>query len=275
MAIVSASTPLNMTNGLDIGQWLAEQTIADAFKIQGTSAGPNFTYRGIYRGDFVTVGGQAQSGTINSYEAYKLGVGYQMQYKLMGLNMTLAQFINAKNTLSGSELTAWLLRGNDTLNGSTVGDRLFGWDGADTVKANGGNDYMYGGLGADTLSGGPGNDALTGGNAKDRMTGGSGKDIFDFNSTAESGPYSGSRDIITDFARGQDRIDLSGIDANTKASGNNAFTKIISASAAFTSAGQLKISGDVLYINTDGDAAAELSIQLSGITQLSLSDFIL
>jgi serralysin len=189
--------------------------------------------------------------------------------------MTLAQFINAKNTLSGTELTAWLLRGNDTISGSAASDRLFAWNGNDILNGNGGNDRLNGGFGADTLRGGAGNDTLTGGNAKDRMGGGSGMDIFDFNSTAESGPYSGSRDVITDFTRGQDKIDLSGIDANTQAAGNSAFTKVIGNSASFTAPGQLKVSGGVLYINTDGDAAAEFSVQLSGITQLSLGDFIL
>ena len=34
----------------------------------------------------------------------------------------------------------------------------------------------------------------------------------------------GLRDIITDFTHGQDKIDLSAIDANTRVAGNQAFT---------------------------------------------------
>lgn len=279
MVILSAATTLNMTNGLDIGQWAAAETIAfgdvrlGKDYIRGTSA--DLSQRGYYFGDFSIINGQAQSGTINGYEAYELSAGYQLQYKLAGLNIQLASFINAKNSLSAAQLTTWLLQGNDTINGSTAGDRLFAWNGNDILYGNGGNDRLNGGLGADTLNGGASDDTLTGGNAKDRMAGGSGKDIYDFNNVAESGPYSGSRDVITDFTRGQDKIDLSGIDANTQAAGNSAFTRIIGASASFTAAGQLKLSGGVLYINTDGDATAEFSVQLSGITQLSLSDFIL
>jgi Ca2+-binding RTX toxin-like protein len=278
MAIVSATTPLNMTNGLNIGQWSAGETIAqDSILpgedyIRGTSV--DFAQRGYYFGDFVINNGQASSGVIKSYEAYTLSGGQHLQYKLLGLNMTLAQFINAKNSLSGTELTAWLLRGNDTLNGSAGGDKFYGWDGNDALNGLNGNDLLNGGRGNDTLSGGNGNDTLVGGLGKDTLMSGTGNDIFDFNLLADSGLTATTRDIIAGFARGFDKIDLSTLDANTQASGNNAFNKIIGASANFTAAGQLKLSGGILYGNTDSDAAAEFSIQLNGITQLSLSDFI-
>lgn len=279
MAILSATTTLNMTNGLDIGQWAAAETIASDSPvagndyIRGTSA--DFVHRGYYFGDFVINNGQASSGIVKSYEAYQLNGGYQLQYKLLGLNITLAQFINAKNSLSGSELTAWLLRGNDALNGSAGSDKFYGWDGNDTLNGGNGNDLLNAGRGNDTLNGGPGNDTLAGGLGKDTLMSGAGNDIFDFNTLADSGLTATTRDIVAGFARGLDRIDLSTLDANTQASGNNAFTKIIGANANFTAAGQLKLSGGVLYGNTDSDAAAEFSIQLNGITQLSLSDFIL
>ena len=46
------------------------------------------------------------------------------------------------------------------------------------------------------------------------MTGGNGRDVFDFNYLQDTG--SRNSDVITDFRHGQDRIDLSGIDANVK-----------------------------------------------------------
>jgi serralysin len=127
----------------------------------------------------------------------------------------------------------------------------------------------------DRLDGGAGNDILCGGLGKDTLLGGSGNDIFDLNNVNESGLGATTRDVISSFTRGQDRIDLAGIDANATAAGNNAFTKIIASGAAFTAAGQLRLAGGVLYGNTDADAAAEFSIQLSGISALSLADFIL
>lgn len=76
--------------------------------------------------------------------------------------------------------------------------------------------------------------------------------------------------------RGQDKIDLSTIDANTaSASANDAFTAFIASVTAFSAAGQLRLNGNVLYGNTDTDIAAEFAIQLTGISTLTTADFVL
>jgi serralysin len=126
-----------------------------------------------------------------------------------------------------------------------------------------------------TLIGGIGANALTGGAGKDTLTGGAGADKFNFNAASDSGATLAVRDVITDFTLGLDKIDLSGIDANTTTAGNDAFTVLLNSSTAFTIAGQLKLIGNVLYGNTDSTAAAEFSIELSGLSTLGLSDFIL
>ncbi|MCS0630296.1 putative Ig domain-containing protein [Telluria mixta] len=125
---------------------------------------------------------------------------------------------------------------------------------------------------ANTLVGGDGADTLVGGGGKDVLTGGSGSDVFVFNAASESGTTSASWDVISDLVRGQDKIDLRGIDANTATTANDAFTTFIAGTAAFTAAGQLKFLNGVLYGNTDGDADAEFAIQLTGITQLTTAD---
>ena len=278
MAKLTAYTALNMSKGLDIGQWAAAETVASDSPfagedyIRGTTA--NFLKRGFYFGDFVITSGQAKSGTIESYEAYVLNGGYKLQYALDGLNINLSDFASKKNSLNGLEFSSYLLRSSDTIKGSSSADKLYGWAGNDGISGNAGNDALLGGSGNDKLNGGSGNDKLYGGTGKDTLTGSSGADIFDFNSAAEAGSTSASRDTITDFLRGSDRIDLSGIDANSKVAGNNAFSKLIT-SGSFTAAGQLKLIGNVLYGNTDSDASSEFSITLTGIAKLSLSDFIL
>ena len=162
--------------------------------------------------------------------------------------------------------------GNDTLisienlNGSNYNDRLTG---------SGGINLLNGAAGNDTLSAGSGNDRLIGGAGKDALTGGTGNDIFDFNALSETGLVSTTRDIINDFVRGLDKIDLSTIDANSATATNDAFTAIIGSATPFTMAGQLKVVSGVLYGNTDADAAAEFSIQVTGITSLSSADFVL
>src|SRR5262249_18197472 len=84
-------------------------------------------------------------------------------------------------------------------------------------------DILTGNNGDNVLNGGAGNDRLTGGLGQDTLTGGAGNDVFAFNSVSDTlaGPL--ARDIITDFTPGQDKIDLSGIDANPTRKGDQAF----------------------------------------------------
>lgn len=59
--------------------------------------------------------------------------------------------------------------------------------------------------GADVISAGNGNDTVIGGIGADRLTGGSGADKFVFESLDDAG------DVIVDFARGSDKLDLTAI----------------------------------------------------------------
>jgi uncharacterized delta-60 repeat protein len=160
---------------------------------------------------------------------------------------------------------------NLTLSGSTAingtGNAL-----ANKIIGNAAANTLSGGDGADTLSGGLGNDVLIGGQGKDVLEGGSGSDVFVLNAASETGTTSATWDVINDFVRGQDKLDLRGIDANTATVTNDAFTAFVAGTAAFTAAGQLKFANGVLYGNTDADADAEFAIQLTGITQLGTAD---
>ena len=89
------------------------------------------------------------------------------------------------------------------------------------------------------LRGLAGNDRLVGNAGADVLTGGAGADVFDIDVAAHS--VGGNRDVLRggdggksfDGAGGAagDRIDLSGIDANTAATGNQAFGLAAPASA--------------------------------------------
>ncbi|WP_408058600.1 type I secretion C-terminal target domain-containing protein [Vibrio cholerae] len=94
---------------------------------------------------------------------------------------------------------------DDILIGGTGNDILFGQGGNDWLDGGVGKDTLYGGSGNDTLIGGEGNDILIGGLGNDILTGGSGEDLFKW----VDGDLDGSRDRITDFTIGQDKIDLS------------------------------------------------------------------
>jgi Ca2+-binding RTX toxin-like protein len=120
-------------------------------------------------------------------------------------------------------------RGAQTLDGRGGDDFLYGNDGNDHLLGGTGNDRLYGGAGRDVLDGQDGDDMLDGGPGSDRLIGGAGRDIFvvtpasagghggdddDDRDTLQfgadgNGPGAG-RDVIEDFTRGEDRIDLSG-----------------------------------------------------------------
>ena len=141
---------------------------------------------------------------------------------------------------------------------------------------NGLNNTLIGNSAANKLSGLAGNDIIFGGLGKDKLTGGLGKDTFDFNASLEIGKGA-SRDSITDFSHGQhDRIDLSGIDANSKKAGNQAFTYLDS-KAFDGKAGEIHFIKGILSGDTNGDKVAdfEMSITLVGGINLASQDFVL
>ncbi len=173
--------------------------------------------------------------------------------------------------------------GNDVLLGGAGNDRLDGGRGDDLLIGGGGDDVLIGGFGKDRLEGGAGNDrliggegddVLIGGTGRDILTGGAGADVFVFRSIAEAGNTAATRDVITDFERGLDRIDLSGIDANLGQAGNQSFSFI--GSAGFTgSAGQLRFANGVVSGDVNGNGQADFQIAVNGIALLAASDFVL
>jgi len=139
---------------------------------------------------------------------------------------------NGNDTLSG-------LAGNDEIDGGRGDDLIFGGDGADDLDGELGNDRLFGGAGSDVLNGGAGDDVLTGG---------AGADVFEF--------YPGSgRDVITDFANGQDRLEIDGF-------GLAAIQSLIASAR--------QVGGDVV-LNLGGDRS--ITLQSFRLSDLDLSDF--
>jgi Ca2+-binding RTX toxin-like protein len=201
--------------------------------------------------------------------------------------------------------------GDDVVRGSGGGDRLDGGAGSDTAKydegnvgvvvdlstgtASGGNaqgdvlvsienfigsqgnDSLTGNAGANTLAGDIGDDVLRGGDGQDVLQGGAGADRFAFAAVTDS--RAGAPDRITDFSHLQgDRVDLSAIDANTGATGNQAFTFIGTALYSGV-AGQLRYSFDgtdtTIGGDINGDGVSDFRIRLTGAIGLVAGDFVL
>ena len=153
---------------------------------------------------------------------------------------TIANGVTIENATSGS--------GNDRLTGNDAGNRLLSGAGNDVIDGRGGDDFIVGGAGKDTLSGGSGNDT------------------FRYAALADSA-VGANRDVISDFARG-DKIDLSAVGATTFIGGN-----IFSGRAGEVRAVTLTDQTIVEY-DADGDARADMQIELSGSIVLDRLDFV-
>jgi len=159
------------------------------------------------------------------------------------------------------------LIGIENLVGSARGDSLTGSIGGNFLAGLGGNDSIFGGDGHDTLSGGLGRDSLVGG---------AGRDVFLFQNLLDMGVRSAAADVIVDFSRGFDKIDLSSIDANTNTTLNDAFSAaILEKGARFVAPGQLRWADGFLYGNTDWDSDAEFAIYIGGTSIITSADIVL
>jgi Ca2+-binding RTX toxin-like protein len=189
--------------------------------------------------------------------------------------------------LSGSAFNDILAGDNNAndLSGMDGIDDLVGYDGEDSLHGGNNDDWLFGGAAVDTLYGDSGNDKLYGGPGGDTMYGGSGADTFAWMDPAESAVGFWFQDLIKDFNRAEgDLLDLSAIDTNFFAAGDQAFTFIGDASHPFTAPGQVSwyISGDpaggnntYILLNTDLDAYAEGVIEVAGVHAVDASWFVL
>jgi Ca2+-binding RTX toxin-like protein len=154
---------------------------------------------------------------------------------------------------------------------------ITGTPGADTLNGTAAADSITGGAGNDKINGGAGSDLIWGGLGTDTLTGGIGQDHFVFAAKSDSTPGS-ARDVITDFTRGEDVIDLSQLDAIAASAANDAFSWI-GQSAFSGAAGQLRASaysyGTVVQGDINGDKVADFEILLSKSLELTSHDFLL
>lgn len=155
-------------------------------------------------------------------------------------------------------------RGDNTLFGLAGDDVLFGDFGRDRLEGGAGNDRLDGWFGDDTLLGGDGNDVLTGGGGIDRLAGGAGADVFVYTGVSDS--HASTPERILDFDVRVDRIDLSGIDADTSTPGDQAF-----ALTGFQGQpGQARLIYDprnhvtTLELDLNGDWAADFALFING-----------
>ncbi len=201
-------------------------------------------------------------------------------------------------------------------------DTLQGFQGQDVLLGGTGNDELLGGNDEDLLIGHEGNDTLIGGAGQDFLFGYEGNDHYVYTNVNQSRPGAGNQDqiglvttttythptgsvrVVVDpiydqyvradafqsrqAANDGDKIDLSAIDANSNAAGNQAFRFI--GSGAFTGAelGEVRVyqvgSGtfwtqSVVEVNLGGTAADTtpdmvINVHTANFSPLAVNDFI-
>lgn len=138
---------------------------------------------------------------------------------------------------------------DDILAGDAGFNRLYGQDGDDVLMGRGGMDYLYGSGGAD---------------------------IFAFEAASDS--IEGAADRIFMFEVDNDRFDLSAIDADPDAVGNQSL--VYRGTSSFTgTTGEVRWvhsgSTTLILADVDGDLVADLWVNVNGLHTLTESHFIL
>ncbi|WP_377188108.1 M10 family metallopeptidase C-terminal domain-containing protein [Ruegeria meonggei] len=185
---------------------------------------------------------------------------------------------DANDQITGSKVA-------NILNGRNGSDTLDGQEGDDTLNGGRHSDILIGGRGQDTINGGNGADIIEGGKGLDFMNGGNGTDTFVFTTMRDSTNSTIYSDVISDFRSGEDKIDLSAIDASEILPGDDAF--IFRGQGPITTSQEGEISylkidaagtandRTYVFIDSDADKAREMVIELTGLHDLTANDFIL
>jgi Ca2+-binding RTX toxin-like protein len=210
----------------------------------------------------------------NGNDLLEGGAGDDSVFGGNGNDMFAASLNDGNDTYYGGDISEDL--GNDTLDmgfltvdadvdlGTGVGGR------GSAVSSQGGTDTLWG---VENVVTGSGDDTITMSNAVNVVDGGQGEDIFVFGSAAAA-----HGDTIRGFEAG-DKLDLSGIDANTGLAGNNTFT--LESGQETTAPGQIVVTHEtredgeytVVSGDTAGTTAPEFRISIAGNHNLTTDNF--
>lgn len=143
------------------------------------------------------------------------------------------------------------------------------------IDAGAGNDTVIGNGQDNGIIGGDGNDVISGKGGLDTLTGGKGADVFVYNSVSDSSAATGI-DLITDFEKGVDKIDLRDINTSLHQAGesltfinNAAFSGHQGEVSVQAKSGYFEVIADV-----NGDRTADLIINVTSLNAPGHDDFL-
>ncbi len=205
---------------------------------------------------------------------------------MTGVSIDPLALLAAAQTVSQTDDRALImgqLAGNDTFVLSNAADYMTAGSGNDTMTGNNGADTLFGDAGIDRLFGGSGVDVIYGGNesdfiqggiSADRLYGGASGDQFIFND-GETARGASGRDVIFDFRRGIDDLDLRLVDARTSTAADNVFAYSGTTAKSFSVWYNVVGTNVIVFGDNTGDARADFEIELRGVSSLTSGDFLL
>jgi Ca2+-binding RTX toxin-like protein len=240
----------------------ANGSLTGADRITGGGGADTIALRGDYTGaKAVTFLDTSMSGV--EVVAFLTGLANPYGGPIVAAGFDFAVTMANGNVAAGGSLdiVGSTLRANE----SVAFDGRAETDGAYRIFLGAGDDNVFGGQGADLLYGALG---------ADQLDGSGGADTYVYRATAESTAASTDTVQLGDG----DRIDLSTIDADGAAAGNQAFT-FIGSQAFGNVAGQLRAaqSGNIWVVegDVDGNGTADLVINVTSVDAIVAGDFIL
>jgi Ca2+-binding RTX toxin-like protein len=135
---------------------------------------------------------------------------------------------SASLAITGSSVADTITTGSgaDTVIGGSGADVIVSGAGADVVQGGAGADVINSGAGADTVSGGAGADIIANNGGADSVTGGDGNDTFLL--------VTGGSMTITDFASGEDLIEIVESNSTAKTTTSNGLVTALGTSQIYT-----------------------------------------
>jgi serralysin len=156
----------------------------------------------------------------------------------------------------------------------------------ENAEGGNGNDTLIGNQSGNVLKGNGGADRLQGGSGADMLWGGAGNDVFAFKALADfrSGADLSAAciDTVSDFVRGQDKLEFRSFDADPFLDGVQAVSfrfvgtdKPLVANDRYI--GELRFDSKTKTLSGDcnNDGSLDFQVLMTGISSLSATDFLL
>lgn len=226
-----------------------------ALVVNGADSNANVTNRGTMTGDLQFDAGADRLGNTGTITGdIEMGAGND---KLQNSGEIIGQIS--------------LGEGRDQYNGTNAlaGATVDGGSGRDDLRGSAFADVFDGGADQDVLRSGDGDDILIGGGGRDVLIGGAGADVFVYRDASDSDEVF---DVITDFASGEDRVDLSVLSAGVFVLSTDG---LIGDGTASLYADEKANTNNYINVDIDGDGFRDMLILLQRAGEVTADDFIL